>query len=266
MRPTTASETGNRLDTYEDKVSTSLNRILRHNVGKVSEQQSLSCDDAGWVPIEEVLKCESIWRHEYARWPHVFLAPKGRANDQNAWNVSEANYRMTLLFKIMFHCARYGRRVREQVLAFGINKDIDRSSLTRIDNKVDADTNIPDEGLLLYPVAVRAPTGHKEGSSRDDVSLLSSLLSHPIVPNTILSLPVCFHITKKTNLRSIWRQGLIPGGLGEGHRMFTFFNPYVPWDHRSWTITKSVDTRKGGLHLLVHPDRDLDGGIWRSTD
>ena len=131
------------------------------------------------LPIEEVLKCESIWRHEHARWPHVFLAPKGRANDQNAWNVSEANYRMTLLFKIMFHCARYGRRVREQVLAFGINKDIDRSSLTCIDNKVEADTHIPDEGLLLYPVAVRAPTGHKEGSSRDDVSLLSSLLSHP---------------------------------------------------------------------------------------
>ena len=144
-------------------MSTSLNRILRHNVGKVSEQQSLSCDDAGWVPIEEVLKCESIWRHEYARWPHVFLAPKGRANDQSAWNVDEANYRMTLLFKIMFHCARYGRRVREQVLAFGINKDIERTSLTCIDNKVDANTNIPDEGLLLYPVAVRAPTGHKEG-------------------------------------------------------------------------------------------------------
>ena len=196
-------ETGNRLDSYEDKVSTSLNRILRHNVGKVSESQSLFCDDAGWVPIEEVLKCESIWRHEHARWPHVFLAPKGRANDQSAWNVNEANYRMTLLFKIMFHCARYGRRVREQVLAFGINKDIDRSSLTCIDNKVDADTHIPDEGLLLYPVAVRAPTGHKEGSSRDDVSLLSSLLSHPIAPNTIMSLPVCFHITKKTNLRSI---------------------------------------------------------------
>ena len=116
---------------------------------------------------------------------------------------------MTLLFKIMFHCARYGRRVREQVLAFGINKDIDRRSLTCIDNNVEADTHIPDEGLLLYPVAVRAPTGHKEGSSRDDVSLLSSLLSHPIAPNTILSLPVCFHITKKTNLRSIWRQGLI---------------------------------------------------------
>ena len=212
---------------------------------------------SGLCPKLETSKCESIWRHKHARWPHVFLAPKGRANDQDAWNVNEANFRMTLLFKIMFHCARYGRRVREQVLAFGINKDIDRSSLTCIDNKVDADTHIPDEGLLLYPVAVRAPTGHKEGSSRDDVSLLSSLLSHPIAPNTIMSLPVCFHITKKTNLRSIWRQGLIPGGLGEGHRMFTFFNPYVPWDHRSWTITKSVDTRKGDYICLFIPTETL---------
>ena len=113
---------------------------------------------------------------------HTYSLPQGRANDQSAWNVNEANFRMTLLFKIMFHCARYGRRVREQVLAFGINKDIDRRSLTCIDNNVDADTHIPDEGLLLYPVAVRAPTGHKEGSSRDDVSLLSSLLSHPSHP------------------------------------------------------------------------------------
>ena len=40
-------ETGNRLDSYEDRVSSSLNRILRHNVGKASESQSLFCDDAG---------------------------------------------------------------------------------------------------------------------------------------------------------------------------------------------------------------------------
>ena len=44
--------------------------------------------------------------------------------------------------------------------------------------------------------------------------------------------------------------------------MFTFFNPYVPWDHRSWTITKSVDTRKGDYICLFIPTEDLDGGIW----
>ena len=164
---------------------------------------------------------------------------------------------MELLFRIMFHCARYGRRVREQVLAFGISRDIDRRSLTCIDNNVKATTEIPDEGLLLYPVAVRAPTGHKEGTHRDDVVLMSSLLSHPIAPNTAMSLPVSFHITRKENLWSIWKEGLIPGGLGEGHRMFTFFNPFVPWDYRAWALTKSVDTRRGGYICLYIPTEIL---------
>ena len=226
-------------------MSNALNRILRHNVGKVSERLALSCDDAGWVRIEEVLKCEAIWRQELCRKPHTYLAPRGWADDQSRWNKEEARYRLELLFRIMFHCARYGRRVREQILAFGVSRDIDRRSLTCIDNNVLASTEIPEEGLLLYPVAVRAPTGHKEGTHRNDVVLMSSLLSHPIAPNTALSLPVSFHITRKENLWSIWKEGLIPGGLGEGHRMFTFFNPFAPWDYRSWTLTKSVDTRKG---------------------
>ena len=183
-------ETGNRLDAYEDKVSASLNRILRHNVGKVSEQQSLPCDDAGWVPIEEVLKCESIWRHDYARWPHVFLAPKGRANDQRAWNVDEANFRMTLLFKIMFHCARYGRRVREQVLAFGINKDIDRRSLTCIDNNVDADTHIPDEGLYC---SIQWQFVLLRGTKKD------------LQETTFHCCPRCFHIQSHPTLSCHYR-------------------------------------------------------------
>ena len=90
--------TGNRLVGYEERVSNALNRILRHNVGKVSERLSLSCDDAGWVRIEDVLKCETIWRHEFYRKPHIFLAPRGRADDQNLWNLEEARYRLELLF------------------------------------------------------------------------------------------------------------------------------------------------------------------------
>ena len=46
----------NKLSAYEDEVSSALNRILRHHVGRVSEGQSLPCDDAGWVPIGDVLQ------------------------------------------------------------------------------------------------------------------------------------------------------------------------------------------------------------------
>ena len=72
----------NKLSDYEDKVSSDLNRILRHHVGRASEPQSLPCDDAGWVPINDVLQNEAIWRHERLRWPHAFLIPRGKERIQ----------------------------------------------------------------------------------------------------------------------------------------------------------------------------------------
>ena len=243
----------NKLSAYEDEVSSALNRILRHHVGRVSEGQSLPCDDAGWVPIGDVLQNEAIWRRERLRWPHTFLVPYGKERIQENWDEQEATFRLQTLFKIMFYCARYGRRVREQVLAFGIFPDIDRNSQTCRCNGVSTATDIPEEGLLLYPVAVRAPTGHAEARGTNDVELRPTLLSHPLAPSTVVAMPVCFHITSSRNLRGIWKEGLIPGGQSANSRIFTFFNPYVPWDPRSWKVTKSVDTRKGGFSCLYIP-------------
>ena len=243
----------NKLSDYEDEVSSALNRILRHHVGRASEPQSLPCDDTGWVPINDVLQNEAIWRHDRLKWPHTFLIPQGKERIQENWDEQEAMFRLQTLFKIMFYCARYGRRVREQVLAFGIFPDIDRNSPTCQCNP----TDIPDEGLLLYPVAVRAPTGHGNIRGTNDVELKSTLLSHPLAPSTVVAMPVCFHITSNRNLRGIWKEGLIPGGLSASWRIFTFFNPYLPWDPRSWKVTKSVDTRKGGFICLYIPTEVL---------
>ena len=247
----------NKLSNYEDEVSSALNRILRHRVGRASESQSLPCDDAGWVPIDDVLQNEAIWRRERLRWPHTFLIPYGKERIQENWDEQEATFRLQTLFKIMFFCARYGRRVREQVLAFGIFPDIDRNSQTCQCNGVSTATDIPEEGLLLYPVAVRAPTGHGDARGTNDVELKPTLLSHPLAPSTVVAMPVCFHITSSRNLRGIWKEGLIPGGLSASSRIFTFFNPYVPWDPRSWKVTKSVDTRKGGFVCLYIPTEIL---------
>ena len=247
----------NKLSEYEDRVSTDLNRILRHHVGRASEPQSLPCDDAGWVPINDVLQNEAIWRHERLRWPHTFLIPRGKERIQENWDEQEAMFRLQTLFKIMFYCARYGRRVREQVLAFGIFPDIDRNSPTCQCNGVSTATDIPEEGLLLYPVAVRAPTGHGDIRGNNDVELRSTLLSHPLAPSTVVAMPVCFRITSSRNLRGIWKEGLIPGGMSTSWRIFTFFNPYAPWDPRSWKVTKSVDTRKGGYTCLYIPTEVL---------
>ena len=247
----------NKLSDYEDQVSSDLNRILRHHIGRASEPQSLPCDDAGWVPINDVLQNEAIWRHERLRWPHAFLIPRGKERIRENWDEQEAMFRLQTLFKIMFYCARYGRRVREQVLAFGIFPDIDRNSPTCQCNGVSTATDIPEEGLILYPVAVRAPTGHGDIRGNNDVELKSTLLSHPLAPSTVVAMPVCFHITSSRNLRGIWKEGLIPGGLSTSWRIFTFFNPYAPWDPRSWKVTKSVDTRKGGYTCLYIPTEVL---------
>ena len=148
--------------------------------------------------------------------------------------MEEAKNRMALLFKIMLHCARarWGRRVREQILAFGVHADVDRTSSICYDNNIDADTVIPDGGLILYPVAVRAPAGHMDAIS-EEVFLKGTLLSHPVTPTTAITLPSCFHMTNRDHLKGIWMKGLIPGGEGASTRMFTFFNPYAPWDERS---------------------------------
>ena len=153
---------------YEDDVSRKMNQVLRHHVGKkLTYNNRLKCDDAGWVLIDEFLAYEPIWKH-WSRNPHIFLAPRGKSHDKGSWNTVEAKNRMALLFKIMFHSARWGRRVREQVLAFGVDSDIDRTKAVCQENGTDANTNIPKEGgLLLYPVAVRAPSGHMDAISEE---------------------------------------------------------------------------------------------------
>ena len=104
---------------------------------------------------------------------------------------------------------------------------------------------------------MRAPTGHGDTRGSNDVELKPTLLSRPIAPSTVISMPACFHITLAKHLKSIWREGLIPGGLNASSRVFTFFNPYVPWDPRSWKVTKSVDTRRGGYVCLYVPNEVL---------
>ena len=104
---------------------------------------------------------------------------------------------------------------------------------------------------------MRAPTGHGDVRGTNDVELKSTLLSHPLAPSTVVAMPVCFHITSSRNLRGIWKEGLIPGGLSTSWRIFTFFKPYAPWDPRSWKVTKSVDTRKGGYTCLYIPTEVL---------
>ena len=123
------------------------------------------------------------------------------------------------------------------------------------DNNIDANTVIPEGGMLLYPVAVRAPAGHCKREPTE-VVLTDALMSRPLSVNTMLQLPDCFHVTQRCTLGKIRMEGLVPGGNGIQSRMLTCFNPYAPWDYRSWKITKSVDTRSGG-YIVLYSQRKL---------
>ena len=173
----------------------------------------------------------------------------------DTWNMEEAEFRLALLMRIMFYCARWGR-VHEQILAFGIPKDIDRTShvQTSAENGIDDDTEIPEEELILYPVAARAPTAHSQRMPQE-VKLQDSLMSHPLSASTLLQLPDCFHVALKENLSRIRKEGLIPGGNGIHSRTRTFFNPLAPWDQRSWRVTRVSTRVLVGMSLSISQPR-----------
>ena len=174
----------NNLDPYEDRVSTELNKCLRHHTGREMDnlRLGLKCDDTGWVAIEDVLKYERIWCHDEQQ-PHMFVINRGYRGQPDTWNKEEAGFRMSVLMKVTFYCARWGRRVREEILAFGVTKDMDRSCQVCIDNGLDDQSAIPEDGLLLYPVAVRAPAGQWSESSKGShplrcISVASTFRKH----------------------------------------------------------------------------------------
>ena len=240
----------NKLSEYEDRVSTDLNRILRHHVGRASEPQSLPCDDAGWVPINDVLQNEAIWRHERLRWPHAFLIPRGKERIQeigtNKKQCSGCRRSSRSCSTVPGTADVFVNRCSRSVSFPTLIGTVQPVSVT-----VSTATDILRKDCFCILSAVRAPTGHGDIRGNNDVELRSTLLSHPLAPSTVVAMPVCFHITSSRNLRGIWKEGLIPGGMSTSWRIFT----YAPWDPRSWKVTKSVDTREGGYACLYIPRR-----------
>lgn len=102
--------------------------------------------------------------------------------------------------------------------------------------------SMPPEGLVVEPIAVRAPSGHTTGYGVEEVELKTDLLSHKLTAGAITMMPSCFHEALRENLMSIFENGLVPGG-GSG-RLVTFFNALAPWDQRSYKLAKGTKTSK----------------------
>lgn len=131
--------------------------------------------------------------------------------------------------------------MRIQILAFVALPSINRSSEYARKHSIDANTVMPPEGLVVEPIAVRAPSGHTTGYGVEEVELKTDLLSHKLTAGAITMMPSCFHEAWRENLMSIFENGLVPGG-GSG-RLVTFFNAFAPWDQRSYKLAKGTKIR-----------------------
>ena len=111
---------------------------------------------------------------------------------QSRRNDAERRRRFDLLMKVMRQSAEVERRVRIQILVYGISPGIDRGGEVFKQLGLENDTVIPPEGLILYPVAVRAPSGHNSQLEPGDVKLNSALLSYPLNDRVVYAIPMAF--------------------------------------------------------------------------
>lgn len=81
----------------------------------------------------------------------------------------------------------------------------------------------------IMPVAVRATSRH---SYNIRVPLDPIMMMRRLDLRTALKLKGAYHVTSPTYLKSILKNGLMPGGW-QGKRIMNFFIVFPPWDERN---------------------------------
>eukprot|EP00435_Cladocopium_sp_Y103_P010369 s726_g2.t1 len=163
---------------------------------------------------------------------------------------------MKILMRIMHACVVKGKRVRIQLLGLGVEDGVNRTSPYCVRKNIGPNIHVPPEGLIIEPIAIRAPSGHTR-SGFNEVQLKEELLSHPMTPGMVAAMPECYHETDRNLLMEIWEDGLQPGAGAEQGRMCTFFNPFPPWDNRSWKIVKGTAKHRTERAVFYIPTEQL---------
>eukprot|EP00435_Cladocopium_sp_Y103_P006431 s934_g2.t1 len=243
------------LDDYEYQLSFDINSVLRHQVGRTAGRRGelgLKCDDGGWVMLEDFLAYEPVWKIPRLRRDHIPFRTWDSQARQWEINYEEGSHRLKILMRIMHSCVVRGHRVRIQMLGLGVEDGVNRGSPYCVRKSINNDTQIPPEGLIIEPLAIRAPSGHTR-SGFNEVQLKEELLSHPMTPGFVAAMPECYHETDRNLLMQIWEGGLQPGAGAEQGRICTFFNPFPPWDSRSWKIVKGTAKHKAERAVFYIP-------------
>eukprot|EP00435_Cladocopium_sp_Y103_P026049 s3816_g6.t1 len=158
------------LDDYEHALSFDINTVLRHQVGRKADYNGtvwLKCDDGGWVMMEDFLAYEHVWGIPHLRRNHIPFRTWDRHQERWEINYDEGRYRMQILMKVMHFCVVKGKRVRIQMLGLGVSDGTNRSSPYCVRKSIGPNIHIPPEGLIIEPIAIRAPSAHTKNGHNE---------------------------------------------------------------------------------------------------
>ena len=100
--------------------------------------------------------------------------------------------------------------------------------------------------VWIVPIALRATSGH---SDQIRVILKPELIMRRLTLKTAWKLKGAYHVTSPSNLVSILKHGIVPGGE-RGRRLMSFFGVFPPWDERN-RVTRTRSPVEGELHMLI---------------
>ena len=246
---------------YEDQVGHNVGRKLRHGVGaewvpKYKGQEDpkvrgLQCDEGYWVNIEHLLGLEPL-----------FLMSFSDRNPNDRWK--NFHSRLRNIVKVTESERHHRKRLRFEILALTASPaDLKRFPDFCKNHKIDIDAIFSEdpivgplknvERIFLKPLAIRATMGHT--SPKDSIHFQPWRTSLKISRQCALQLGGAYHTTTVTNLFSIMRYGLIPGG-GKG-RVTSFVLPFGPWDSRSVSLVKKARNFPGETRICLFFGSDI---------
>lgn len=224
------------------------NKVLRHDIGRGG--RNASCDELGWVSIEEFL-------HNDHSWPmgddSVYL-PGGQINED------VLRFRRRTLMEGYWYTLNNLPIKRRLLIAAVLTVPDDIPDIHKVEDRdlYDAD-RLAHSGGWIRPVAIRATQGHSFlGSHKYPlyVNIDHDRMHMKLTRELSFKLAGGYDVTRIDNMASLVTKGIMPGG-GQGGRDHVFLGEYAPWDELNMSTLTYLGPDTRSLLVLYIPARRL---------
>ena len=199
-----------------------LNRILRHYIGREAGSETgnqvIRCNEGGWVLLEDLISIDFIWK-DWRRY-------HWESANNRAMFLETRKMRIGLIVELTVAEYRYKGKARFQVMGLKASDQGDARAIAKhhkfsTQSSGESCLDDPYNGWIM-PVAVRASSGHSKDIR---VPLDHTRLFKRLDLRTAVGLQGAYHVTSPSNLESILKEGLAPGGT-EGKRLMSYFGVF----------------------------------------